>query len=220
MSEMRVVLIHAMLCMIAALTLITPIRASDVNGYKECLLEGHVSADGGPLMIEYVIHPFTVNIFEFNVSSGDEIRVRIRDWDNRSLLIVGFDERDYLIVNDSTKGELGGMSIDGSYWLNLPGLIYTHDREDERLLYIQIDGEGNYTMIVHWRGLDEWEKGDVRTYDTVDYEISYVFVLLIVSVFLIIVLVVATLLIIYMKRPNRPHENAYLKLLISQNNSG
>jgi len=131
--------------------------------YQSEVLYGSVSNETGPVELKYPLRAYTVNLFEFNCSDNDTIFIRIWASDQRQIIQDPFNEGiDYLVINDTTKEDPISVSPDGLYFNKLPGwgIKYDGDLEDE--LTIEIQGNGTYTVMVHWRELEEWEKTNWR----------------------------------------------------------
>lgn len=127
--------------------------------YQSEVQYGSVSNETGPVELKYPLRAYSVNIFEFNCSENDTIIVRIWDSNQRQIICDPFnDEIDYLIINDTTKEDPLMASPDGIYFNKLPGWVIKYDGDLEEELTIELQGDGNYTVMVHWRELEEWEK--------------------------------------------------------------
>jgi len=171
--------------------------------YKSELRNGHVSNVAGPVLLNYLILPNTNNVFEFNCSENGTIFVRMWDSENRMFIKDPDDERvDFLIVNDTVKKDIVSASNDCYYYTTLPAHTIKYESNNYQNLTIEISGDGNYSIIIHWRELEDWEMGKLSSYSTLDFSPFFCLCLSGVS-FLIIGIIILTIIIIYAIKKKR-----------------
>lgn len=162
---------------------------------------GYVSNETGPIVIILILEPYSVNVFEFNCSEGDEIKVQMWDCDKDPMFFDWFtDEASYLIVNDSEKTHVLSASPDDLYYPSLPGITVEYDSPLHENVTIEIRGEGNYTLMVHWRELEEWEKGKSSYSMRIAFEPTPLFYVIIGITLMFIGSIAAVVIIIWRLR--------------------
>ncbi|MGA1821203.1 MAG: hypothetical protein ACMUIG_01595 [Thermoplasmatota archaeon] len=164
--------------------------------YQWDVQDGIVSNETGPIIINLLLEPHSIYIFEFNCSDGDEIEVQMWDSDNDPMFLEPLTgEATNLVINDTTKKEVLGMSFDDLYYPILPGISAIFDTSLNENITIEIYGDGNYTLIIHWRELEEWEKGTSSSSTSIELLPSFI-ILLFGMFFLFIGLTVAIVIVI------------------------
>ncbi|MGA1793402.1 MAG: hypothetical protein ACMUHM_05580 [Thermoplasmatota archaeon] len=190
---MKVLSVFIILAMVLS---IQPEMGEYTHEYQSDTQNGVVSNETGPVIINLLLEPHSICIFEFNCSDGDEIEVQIWDSDNDPMFIEPFTgEAVYLVINDTTKEDILGASYDDLYYPSLPGISAIFDTPFNENITIEIRGAGNYTLILHWRELEEWEKGTSSSSTTIVFLPSF-FVLICGILFLFIGSVVVIVIVI------------------------